>query len=168
MSEPLEFFIHLPVKNDWSSIDLVRSSVQNCLAAALTDLDDYPDIAMVAEELLENAVKYGHWEGKGVDRRFRIAVRGTPEEATVEVENPIAEDSECAQNVFRMLSWISSFPDPADAYRERILEIASSPSDANGSGLGLARIAYEARASLSAERKGTLLVVRARMGKAKA
>jgi len=161
MGDPLEFWIQLPVLADWRSIDLVRSSVQNCLAAMLSDAEGFPDIAMVAAELLENAVKYGHWGEP--DTNFRIRVRGGPDGATVEVENPVPADGDSVSEVFRIISWIASFPTAEEAYRARILEIASVPAGEAGSGLGLVRVAYEADAALEAEIHGRVLRVRATM-----
>src|SRR6266567_3232617 len=70
-----EFFIELPLASEWSSVDLIRTSVQNCLTAIFRDLDGCHVVAMITGELLENAVKYGDWSADS--RRFRLRVNGS-------------------------------------------------------------------------------------------
>jgi hypothetical protein len=55
------FSIDLPVRNDWRNVDLMRSSIQSCFTAVFRDLDGCHAMSMVTGELLENAMKYGHW-----------------------------------------------------------------------------------------------------------
>ena len=67
------FAIDLPIRNEWSNVDLVRSSIENCFSAVFHDLDGCRTIAIVAGELLENAVKYGDWSAEST---FRLRVWG--------------------------------------------------------------------------------------------
>jgi hypothetical protein len=160
MSNDVEFTLHVPVHNDWRSVDQVRSSVETGLSAALPDEADSVEVAMVAAELLENALKYGRWQGAG---SFRIRVRGGRHATVVEVENPVEDDDAHASEVFTVLRWIAKFPTAEDAYRERLLALAADDRGPTDSGLGLVRIAYEAGAALEAELEAGVLRVRATM-----
>lgn len=165
MHDDADFTLQVPVYNDWRSVDRVRSSVENGLAATLADEADSPEVAMVAAELLENALKYGTWQGAG---SFRIRVHGGSYATVVEVANPVGDDDEHASEVFAILRWIAQFPTAEDAYREKLLAIAALDSASVGSGLGLVRIAYEAGAALEAELEAGVLRVRATVPLARA
>lgn len=85
------FLIDVPVSTQWRNIELLRASVQSCLEAVFSDVEGSDAIAMVTGELLENAVKYGHWtQGDGV---FRLRVWGDEDTGHIEVENPVDRKS---------------------------------------------------------------------------
>jgi hypothetical protein len=147
-----QFAIDLPVRREWSNIDLLRMSVQSCFTAVFSDIEGCRTLAMVAGELLENAVKYGDWSGvSGVDdQRFRLRVWGKGRAAQVSVENPVRRGDSHAEEVLRTLGWLRGFPSAGDAYRAKLLEIAASREPAR-SKLGLVRVAYEGNCQLTAE-----------------
>jgi hypothetical protein len=118
------FTIDLPVTSEWDNNRLGRSSVEMCLSTLFGDIDSQHTLAMVTGELLENAVKYGHWTlGTGVFRLRIWGVRGA--EAIVEVSNPI-ESAAAAAAVIEAIGRVNDSASPADAYRARVLEIATS------------------------------------------
>jgi hypothetical protein len=78
----------------------------------------------------------------------------------VAVECPVDPDPAATQRLFDTLQWIAGFATAEDAYRARLLEIAASPG-ADGSRLGLVRVAYEAGCTLRAEIDGNVLRVTA-------
>jgi hypothetical protein len=144
------FNIDVPVRSEWSNVDLLITSVENCFAAMFADVDGCHTIAMITGELLENAIKYGDWSrGNHV---FRLHVSGRNKAATVSVENPVAPDNKSIDDLFATLRWLESYPSADEAYRARLLEVASAPRGAGMSKLGLVRIAYEANCKLRAER----------------
>ena len=143
------FSIDLPVRSEWANVDLVRTSVQSCLAAMFRDVDGCHAIAMVTGELLENAVKYGRWSGE--ERAFRLRVEGNARRAQVTVESPTAAADEHTADLLSTLEWIRTFPSAEAAYRARLLELGTSQHAA--SKLGLVRVAYEGECELSAEVK---------------
>jgi hypothetical protein len=145
------FSIDLPVTDRWENVDLLRTSVQSCFTAVFQNVDGCNAISMVTGELLENAVKYGAWST--TPGPFRLRVEGSAGRAVVTVENPVAssEDPNLAA-LLGVVRWLRGFPDAAEAYRARLLEIASAPRDhEHTSGLGLVRVAYEGGCTLSAE-----------------
>jgi hypothetical protein len=155
------FSIDLPVRSEWANVDLLRTSVQNCFTAIFSDIEGCHSLAMVTGELLENAIKYGDWTSKS-DHRFRLRVWGEDHSAHVSVENPIDPKDDSAHEVIRTLGWMQSFPSASDAYRAKLLEIASADRDI-GSKLGLVRIAYEGNCTLSAEIAKGILTVQAEL-----
>jgi hypothetical protein len=155
------FTIDLPVRSEWSNVDLLRTSVQNCFTAVFSDIEGCHSLAMVTGELLENAIKYGDWTGTE-EHRFRLRVWGEGRSAHVSVENPIA-DEENAAEVLKMLGWMQTFPSADEAYRAKLLEIAASDRSAGVSKLGLVRIAYEGNCTLKADISPGVLRVHAEL-----
>lgn len=142
------FSIDLPLRNDWGNVDLVRTSILNCFTVVFTDVDGCRSVAMVVGELLENAIKYGAWNGE--DRAFHLRVTGEAHKATVIVQNPIDGESG-AGDLVATIAWIKKFPTAEEAYRTRLLEVAAAPRSLERSQLGLARVAYEGNCDLCAE-----------------
>jgi hypothetical protein len=150
-----QFLIELPVRREWSNADLVRRSVQSCLVTAFEDASGRGSVAMVAGELLENAIKYGDWTD--LEACCRVHVRGDAKGAEVWVENPV--DTKGAPELLSTLQWMSTFPSAEEAYRTRLLQIATEADGA--SKLGLLRIANEGKCKLRAAILGNTLRVMA-------
>jgi hypothetical protein len=150
------FNIDVPIRNEWSNIDLLLTSVKYCFSAMLSDLDSCNTMAMVTGELVENAIKYGDWSGQ--DRSFRFQVTGEGKHARVIVENPVGDPARAMAEVAGTLDWIAGFPSAEEAYRARLLEVAGS-AELGSSKLGLVRIAYQASCKLHAEVTGRVLRV---------
>jgi hypothetical protein len=151
------FVIDLPVQNHWENVDLLRSSVQNCFTAIFQDVEGVNAFATVAAELLENAIKYGKWSTGDGTPRLHLRVWGDGERANVQVENPVDESSPELKELIHTIEWLKTFPSAEEAYRARLLEVATSPRGV--SKIGLARIAYEGKCALSAEiERGVLRV----------
>jgi hypothetical protein len=158
----VKFSIDLPVRSEWANVDLLRTSVQSCFTAIFSDLEGCHSLAMVTGELVENAIKYGDWSSAD-EQRFRLRVWGEGRSARVTVENPVQASDTGAQEVLETVGWIRGFPTPLDAYRARLLEVASADRDPTRSKLGLVRIAYEGNCLLSAELARGVLRVQAEM-----
>jgi hypothetical protein len=156
------FSIDLPVRSEWSNVDLLRTSVQNCFTAIFSDIEGCHALAMVTGELIENAVKYGDWAGSD-DQRFRLRVWGEGRSAHVSVENPVQIDDPNVHEVMHTLHWMRGFPSSFEAYRAKLLEIAESEREPRDSKLGLVRVAYEGNCLLSAELTRGVLRVQAEM-----
>ncbi len=144
---PFTFSIDLPVQSQWRNVDLLRTSVQNCFIAVFSDLDGCHAIAMVTGELVENAVKYGHWSGE--EKTFRLRVQGCPGTVTVQVENPIDPANPRTDELDGCLRAIAAYPDAEAAYKAKLLAIAAQHGEV--SGLGLVRCAYEGNSKLRME-----------------
>ncbi len=156
--DDFNFSIDLPVKSEWGNVDLLRTSLQNCFMVVFRNLDGCDAVAMVIGELLENAIKYGHWTGPAGE--FRLRVNGVKNVVRICVENPVKPDDPGVSELMRSIEWIRSFPSPADAYRARLLEVAQAPGSAK---LGLVRVCYEAHCSVDAKVDGGVLAVTAEM-----
>ena len=150
------FSIDLPVRNDWRNVDLMRASIQSCFTAVFRDLDGCHAMSMVTGELLENAMKYGHW-GES-EQVFRLRITGDSSHATIVVENPASRASGHVDRLQQAIDWIRSFPNPRDAYRARLREIADAEVGQTRQ-LGLVRVAYEGNGLLSCAFDGTVVNV---------
>lgn len=155
------FSIDVPVRTEWANVDLLRSSVQSCFMAMFSNVDGCHALAMVTGELLENAIKYGDWSGQR--REFRLRVWGEGHQAQVSVENPVRPGDPGAREVVETLRWMAGFPSAEEAYRAKLLEVASAARDLGGSKLGLARIAYEGSCTMNAEIVDNVLTITASM-----
>lgn len=102
-------------------------------------------LAMVAQELLENAVKYGSFSA---GQRILLVIDVQPHEALVEVKSPASVDPDALQQLDATIQWIRGFQSPFEAWVERLKQVGEQAFDPAKSGLGLARIAYEARCVL--------------------
>jgi hypothetical protein len=156
------FSIDLPVRSEWSNVDLLRTSVQNCFTAIFSDIEGCRALAMVTGELIENAIKYGDW-ASAEEQRFRLRVWGEGRAARVSVENPVHPGDVNVEEVMRTLTWMRGFASPLEAYRARLLEIASADRSRGASKLGLVRIAYEGNCALTAELTRGILRVQAEL-----
>lgn len=150
------FSIDLPVRNDWRNVDLMRSSIQSCFMAVFRDLDGCHAMSMVTGELLENAMKYGHW-GES-EQVFRLRITGDSTHATIVVENPASRASGHVERLDQTIAWIRSFANPRDAYRTRLREIADADVKQSRQ-LGLVRVAYEGNGILSSAFDGSVVTV---------
>lgn len=150
------FTIDFPVRGEWENVDQVRLSLQSCVATLFQNVDLRHTLAMVAGELLENAVKYAHRPHDHT--MFRLKIWGAIDDvAFVQVSNPI--DDESARAVLDAIANIRSAASVAEAYLQRMREIVSRPSRL--SRLGLLRIAYEGGCELTAEVQAGILTVTA-------
>lgn len=164
MKSEFNFAIDIPVRNDWTNVDLLRASVQNCFSAMFQDIDGCHALAMVTGELLENAIKYGCWQEGVATGAFRLRVWGERGRAHVSVENPVEPGAPGVNEVLETLKWIEQFPTAADAYRAKLLELATAVSpEFETSKLGLVRIAYEGNCRLRAELTGGAFRITAEM-----
>ncbi len=152
------FEIDVPVRTEWSNVDLLVTSVQNCFCAMFANIDGSQAMATVAGELLENAIKYGEWSAG--DQHLRLQIRGEKTTALVIVENP-CEDSESVERLRSTIQWLEGFSSAKEAYCKKLLEVAARPANGAMSGLGLARIAYESGCKLEVIVDGRLVSVRA-------
>jgi hypothetical protein len=155
MSDEYGFQIDVPVRTEWQNVTLLVTSVQNCFHAMFADLEGSHMVAMVAGELLENAIKYGTWKQQG-DRHLRLRVSGRKGKARVTVENPARP--EAVAEVARTLDWMKEHASADAAYRARLMAIAET-ADPDVSKLGLIRIAYEGRGHISCEYEDGVLRV---------
>lgn len=134
--------LDLRIEPEWEAVKAAWDPCRAALARAGLTADETYQIAMVAQELLENAVKYGAF-GKG--ERILLGVRAAEEDVIVEVKNRVGVDDAHLSRFDRTIQWIRGFQDPFEAYVERMKLVSAQPYSHGESGLGLTRIAYEGR-----------------------
>lgn len=137
--------LHLTIAPEWTGLKETWDECRAFFAAAGLDDEQTQSLAMAAQELLENAVKYGHFSGREqIDLRI---TRGAAH-VTIEVRNPASADAQQLRSLDDMIQWIRGFQNPFEAYVERLKLLAAQPYQPGVSGLGLVRIAYEAQCVL--------------------
>lgn len=134
--------LELRLKPDW---DAVKAAWEDC--RSLFRLQGFDDdtayaLSMAAQELLENAVKYGHFAQSGSDIQLVVTVR--PKDVTIEVRNPVTPNSAALKDFDQTVQWIRGYQNPFEAYVQRLKEVSAQPFAPDRSGLGLTRVAYEA------------------------
>ncbi len=137
--------LDLTIRPDWAAVKAVWEPCLAVLAAAGLDADEGYALAMVAQELLENAVKYGAF---GPGDAIRLRVRVAAEEVTVEVASRVGVDDAHLRVFDQTVQWIRSFQDPFEAYVERLKPVSAPPSAHGRRGLGLTRIASAGRSAI--------------------
>lgn len=138
--------LELDLPPEWDAVKSVWDDCHGHLLRNGLTADEAYALSMAAQELLENAVKYGTF-GPSKDR-IRLSVDVGSLNVTVEVRSPVDPDAGRLKRLDETVQWIRGFQNPFEAYVERLKEVASQPYTAGESGLGLARIAYEGRCIL--------------------
>lgn len=146
--------LELSVAPEWHRIEAIRDAVGACVSIVCSDGDQREALAMTAVELTENAIKYGPAENNNVC----IALFNQGGEIVVEVSNSM-DGAGGGDGLAKRLAWLRSFPSPAEAYAAALQEVGTN---GDSSGLGLARIAYEASCNLSVTTDEDRVTVRAR------
>lgn len=150
----------IPISAEWSNVELLRRTIIPSVSAAFDDEELCNRVSTITAELLENAVKYGHWDS-GDPSDFRLSVRGSETHMRVEVTNPVRDGAKSIGNLVALVDWIKRFPSPRDAYLTRLVEVANKELSEGQSGLGLVRLAYEAGCQLEVDliQSGTVVSI---------
>jgi hypothetical protein len=154
---PRRFQIELPARPEWESIEPLRQSVVACLRAVFRDLPICESLAMVAGELLENAVKFGA-RATGREPALALWVVGDEFGVGIEVSSQTRPSDPGVARLVQELERIRRAPSPREAYLDALRRVALSGGEG---GLGLARIAHEGGCDLSAVEEDGLVRVRA-------
>jgi anti-sigma regulatory factor (Ser/Thr protein kinase) len=140
------FQYELPVPANWDGVDHLRASVLSGLRAAFPGHSGLEPLAMVAGELVENAVKFGKW-GDPARAVLGLTVTGEPGRVELVVSSPTDLDDPNLKALVAELGRIQHAPSPQEAYLEKVRRVAI----AGKGGLGLSRIAHEGGCDLSAD-----------------
>lgn len=155
MSEDLSIQFKIPPL--WETINDIRRKI-----AADDRVKDNQDLlnatTMVASELLENAIKYGHHAPDFAAVEFNLDL--VDREIRIQVKNAYHGDHSI-EGLKRNIEKIRTAANPGDLYCDRLIEIANNPRQ-TGSGLGLFRIAYEGEFGLELEQDDHVVTVTAR------
>jgi anti-sigma regulatory factor (Ser/Thr protein kinase) len=148
--------LELSVAPVWSRVNDVRETLVRGARALELGEDHAYAIGLVVSELLENAIKYGHFSGSA-DDSIQVVVHIVSGVARVVVTNPVDAGSRHPQRLRAAVGRLSD-ASPLDAYVHRVSEILEeAPTSqvhptapgAVESGLGIFRVAHEAESSLS-------------------
>lgn len=148
MSERSDNELHMSIAADWDEMVTVNEKAYAFLESLDLPEDTVDTLTMVICELTENAIKYGIRPGTENDE---IEVVASIENGVllVHVVNRVStETRHHLRQLDRTLQWTRGFQDPFQAYILRVKEISRELASSNMSGLGIVRIAYEARATI--------------------
>lgn len=137
--------LELRIAPEWDAVKAAWEPCHAMLKDSGLTADEAYALAMVCQELLENAVKYGAFASDGT---VGLAVHVGADEAIVEAKNPLGVDSAHLRRFDQTIQWIRGFQDPFEAYVERMKAVSAASYHGGESGLGLTRIAYEGRCVL--------------------
>ena len=144
--------LHLRFPKEWDQLDVVRESCGFFARAAYRDVVVGQRVELVVHELVENAIKYATPDEDRVD----VDLQGSAHEFEVAVWN--RSSREHVGNLLGVLAELER-SDPAEAYASAMRRCASNDERASA-GLGLARIAFEAKVRLAADfRHGAMRLV---------
>lgn len=147
----------LEIPATWQFVRNVRRLVEEVLA-------DQPEpvryaAAMVATELVGNAIKYGEQTPTAPNAKFSISVSNS--QVLIEVTNGL-KSQERLHEVQRRVEQMTQSQNREQFYLKRLQELLSGSS--HGSQLGLYRIGYEGDFNLSFSYDNQVLTVRATRG----
>jgi hypothetical protein len=145
-----ELSIRLRVPAEWSGIEPVREAVGKVLHVVCTDRDVEDAVSMVCAELLDNALRYGVPDGRGISFSLSI-LEG---QLVVSVSHAVAFGSPDVPRLIDRLAWVGQQADPAQAFVEALAQVGARATDApgdGGAGVGLARVAYMGGCRLAAD-----------------
>lgn len=145
----------------WSYVSSTRIMVSSFCNVALANEDIADKIAMTAQELLENAVKYSANPEENVALRFSIH---DEQRISLEVSNHASPESIA---MLQEQHAEVSEGDPLMAYLQKMQRIAMDPGS-DASQLGLARIRYETGSELHLKVEGTRVTMRVEFNLTKA
>ncbi|MFZ5468101.1 MAG: hypothetical protein ACOZIN_01580 [Myxococcota bacterium] len=143
------FNIELPILDSWRTIEVLRTTVLNCLSTVFESGAYCETLGMIVAELLENALKYGRREAAASERSFRLKITGTDDSVEIIVSNPIDRATTDLQRLFAVVGELGASDSAERVYLERLQKVASDRAAVGG--LGLARIAYESGSKVFAE-----------------
>lgn len=136
--------LELSLPPEWDSVRAGWGACHGLLAGSGLAEEEAEALSMVAQELIENAVKYGG----GGDEAIRLSLRVEEAGVTVEVRSRVPADGAHLATLGGAVARLRACPDPYQAWVERLQRAAGRSDAVGGSELGLARIAYEGRCAL--------------------
>jgi hypothetical protein len=143
-----EIWVEMRVPPEWSRVDTVRAVTEGLVrAVGPTAADDLAErLAIVAGELMENAVKYGK---AGELVAFQLHRDGQAIVLSVtSVADPATSSS---ARLKARVEWLATFDTALAAYHATIERLDSDAAAVDGAGLGLARILFEGECRLTCE-----------------
>jgi hypothetical protein len=131
---------------DWDTVKAIWDDCHRFLMDHGLDNDQAYALSMTAQELLENAVKYGGFTSPA--QRVELAITLEEQDVTIEVRAPAHRDPARLKKLDDTIQWIRGYQSPFEAYVEKLKQVSAQPYAPGESGLGLARIAYEGQCVL--------------------
>ncbi|MCE9501297.1 MAG: ATP-binding protein [Leptospira sp.] len=140
--------LELKLRPVWEEIERAREECNSFLEGLGSSEETRDALCMITSEILENAIKYGHFADETDEFTFKI--EAGRDGILVQAWSPVPAVgiTENLRRLDTIIQWIRSFQSPFQAYLERLKLVAGQPLEDIESGLGLIRIAYEGEAIL--------------------
>lgn len=147
--------LDLSIPPEWERIDPTREAVGMLVQAVYGDDDLRDALAMVSEELLENAIKYSKPETD-----VSLSIHNEPAGVVIEVTNAVDDASTHVGTLRERVEWMARFASPSEAYTAAISNVRERKAAGHDPGLGIVRIAYEGgcRIDIAEPARGRLTV----------
>jgi hypothetical protein len=146
VSEPL---LDVRAIAQWDIVAPLRLLALAAVRPHVKSHDEAESCAMVASELLENGVRYGHW-ARSPDQRIHLRIAPREGGLVVEVASPALAGSDDLVALQSHIARFASLGSRKEAYEGRIRELLESNTPPARSRMGLARIVAEAGGDLRA------------------
>lgn len=139
--------LRLQLPPDWDQIKATWEPTQAFFARVGLSEELAHALCTSAQELLENAVKYGAFPDPAAPA-IRLSIEVDPAAVVIEVKNPTDAQPARLRSLDETIQWIRGYQTPFEAYVEKLKQISMQPYAPSQSGLGLVRIAYEGQCIL--------------------
>ena len=132
----------ISIKPEWDEIEKARLTAEEFFNSQNLSAECSYRIIMTLSELIENGIKYGHFQKTAAKLNANITLLA--DSVIIEVTHPIGEPSSTnLKKLDSIIQRIRSYQDPFEAYVGKLEEVAKRSLDDDESGLGLVRIAHE-------------------------
>ena len=109
--------IRLDIKPEWNEIEKVRNKCSKFFKSHGFSNDTVYMLIMVISELIENSIKYGHFESPG-NNKVAVHIRINLKDITIEVINLVHESGyHNLKRLDKTIQWIRGYQDPFDSGR---------------------------------------------------
>jgi hypothetical protein len=150
-----EINFHYSIEPAWKTIMQIEEEIKSRFKPE--NVSVFEATVMVVSEMIENAIKYGKSQDFTESIDFTFSVK--EKLITITVSNPVEDDKHLSE--FREhIQQIKNSDDPAKLYTERLRELLERKHEKKAQ-LGLYRIAYEGKFTLSYQYDNKLLTVNA-------
>jgi hypothetical protein len=140
---PRHLQLAFPIRAD-SATERIRDALIGVIQVAFGDLPTCDAILVAAGELVENAARFGRWDGARFP--FELEIDAESDHFVVRASNPIRAGEANLKRLGEALKAIGRSPSTREAYLDgmrRAALAASGEAAVAAGGLGLARITHE-------------------------
>ena len=133
-------FVKINIKSNWEYIPMTREFIANFLSVKVIDKNLISNATIVAEELLENAVRFSSFNGIN----FQINKNDNDSKIIIKITN--YSNTKNAEDLLLNIDEINNSKDKLELYVTKLKNFTKDRE--KNQGVGLSRISYENKASI--------------------